>query len=627
MTLLGRLGNNLPLRWKLLLPLLAMMLAVTGLGTFVLVRDQATRAQTGLDSELSQRALEVRSVARDRELYVVESGTFAANLQGMADAIREKDAGTAASLLASVLALKPDLVLASVTDPSGMTLAEYSRAAAGGPITADPPTSLGSTSPLGEAIAGKRTAAALAGFSGGRLLLLAEPICPAAGDCSPVGYAVVGVDARSLLTDPQGKPAAGSEARLALYDRSGDLIASAPASFHPVAQRAHDAARALTGQGADQVATLYTTYSLQGQPAGTLATTLPTATAYGAVHAATTQLVLVFLVAIAGTVMIVAALTGHILRRVSQLVETNRELAAGNLSARAPAGGSDEIGELARGVNSMATSLEDSYATLEARVEQRTADVRRLLDERTEFFTAVSHEFRTPLAVIQAHADMLASEEFEKNRDWNLNAGESISEASRQLLSFVNDILDLSRAERGALDLNREDVDLADVARDLQPSWETLASTAGLDLEATVEHHLPALHADRGRLRQLLSNLVDNAIKYTPPGGAVGITIAAAHGFVELTVTDSGVGIPEDERERIFEPFYRVKSTQPQNGQPSSGVGLALVRRIVDVHQGHIEVHSGEGGTTFVVRLPALSAAADTVAPRTRARRTTSSVR
>jgi signal transduction histidine kinase len=297
-----------------------------------------------------------------------------------------------------------------------------------------------------------------------------------------------------------------------------------------------------------------------------------------------------------------------LLRQVRPLVVANRALASGDLTARAPVLGRDELGELADGVNQMATALQESHETLEERVRERTAEVERLLRERTDFFTAVSHEFRTPLAVILGHAELLADPSFEKKATWHAQAGRLVGDAAQQLLEFVNDIVDIARAEAGRVDLDVQDVRADVVLRDLRPTIAALAASGDVTASVKTPRQLPAVRADEPRLRQVILDLVDNAVKYTPAGGKVAVRASAVGDAVEIAVSDTGIGIAADDGDRLFEPFYRARGSHTQKGQSSSGLGLALVKGLVEAQHGTVRFESVQGkGSTFTISFPIAS--------------------
>ncbi|HVE74896.1 MAG TPA: HAMP domain-containing sensor histidine kinase [Mycobacteriales bacterium] len=612
--------RDLPLFWKLLVPFFTLIVIIGLLGAFLIVRELSTRADTALDEDLSRRSLAASAALRDRELYLLESAAFAANLQGMATAIVARDAGASSRLLASVLALKTDLSLAVVTTQDGRGLTEFINPERG---SLRPSTSGGDWAGqdfVAKALAdtgGERSAGFL-DVDGRAMLGLAAPICTGSPQCKPAGVAIVGMATDQLVTPPapSNNPGQGevTPTGVALYDARGRLLAArgnpAPPATPPAL--ADRAVRQLTGGGDDEVATLFTPLLLQGRNEGTLAVSVRTESAFGSVRSAALRLALIVLAAMLGIIAIGALLSRFILAQVRPLLDALRALGAGDLSVRAAPAGKDELGELAAGVNAMAAQLQTSYEqlqtsndTLEQRVDERTAEVQQLLRERTQFFAAMSHEFRTPVAVILSQAQMLSDPEFPKTPKWQTDAGRILRNSGEQLLSLVSDILELAKAEVGKLEVDLADVSLPALVKDLRPTIEALASSADLMAQVTVPARLPAVRADRVRLREVLLSLVDNAVKYTPGGGTVTVSARSIDQSIEIAVTDTGVGIPTEDAGRIFEPFFRVRRNRTQRGQPSSGLGLAVAKRLVEAQGGTIDFSSAPGeGSTFRVRLP-----------------------
>lgn len=623
--------RNLPLFWKLLVPYLTLIVIVGMLGAFLIVRELSGRADASINADLSRRALAAGAALRDKELYLLESGTFAANVQGMAEAVRQGDAAVAGNLLGSVLALKADLSLAVVTGADGRGLAEFVQPARG--ILAPASHGRGWTrfdfvSTALSSSVGDRAAGFIV-IDGTTMLALASPICSSSPSCSAVGVAIVALSADQLLATvvptTEGVGAA-SEAGVAVYASDGRLLAGTGAAG-PVTQappQDDQPLRRLSRNAAGHVATLYTPLVVQGRRNGTLAVTLGTEQAFGAVRSTALRLAVVVLLAMLGIVAIGAMLSRYILAELRPLLGALRSLGAGDLRARAQRVGNDELGQVAEGVNAMAEQLAASYETLELRVEERTAEVQRLLLERTQFFAAMSHEFRTPVAVVLSQAQMLSDPTFPKSDRWQADAGRILHASGEQLLSLVSDILELARAEVGKLDVELDDVSLPALVRDLRPTIDGLAHAVDLRTKISAPARLPAVRADRHRLRQVLLNLVDNAVKYTPAGGTVSVSTTVTEAGVALVVSDTGVGIPAQDAEQIFEPFYRVRANRTQHGQPSSGLGLAVTKRLVEAQGGTICFTSNAGqGTTFVVTFPVASpqaAVVDAVEPRARTR-------
>lgn len=238
-------------------------------------------------------------------------------------------------------------------------------------------------------------------------------------------------------------------------------------------------------------------------------------------------------------------------------------------------------------------------------IVERTAEVERLLRERTDFFTGLSHEFRTPLASILAYAEMLMDDDDPKPVEWYRRAGQVVHGCASQLLAIVNDILEIAREREGRRESVAEEIDPAELLRDLWPPVEALAERNEVTATLVVPDTLPSVVADPPRLREAVMDLVSNALKYTPGGGRIEVLATRDGGEVAIRVSDTGPGIPGELAERVFEPFYRLKEVRPQRGQPSSGLGLALVRQIVSAHGGTVRVLPDAGeGAIFEVRLP-----------------------
>ena len=222
---------------------------------------------------------------------------------------------------------------------------------------------------------------------------------------------------------------------------------------------------------------------------------------------------------------------------------------------------------------------------------------------KSQFLSRVSHELRTPLNAILGFAQLLDMDAAasKRQRAW---IGHVLA-SGRHLLALMDDILDISSVQTGALPMTLESLPLRLV---VEEAWAMLAGTAQQAGISVVDEVSPsdtlAVRADRRRLKQIVSNLLSNAIKYNRPGGWVRVRARSAGDQVELSVTDSGPGLDEAQRARLFQPFERLGA---QHGPVAgTGLGLALSRQLADAMGGAIEVDSTPGvGSTFVVRLPA----------------------
>ncbi len=238
-------------------------------------------------------------------------------------------------------------------------------------------------------------------------------------------------------------------------------------------------------------------------------------------------------------------------------------------------------------------------------VAEARAEAERVSAAKSRFVATMSHELRTPLAIILGQAKMMRDSSFPKRNGWAKQSGHTIEDSAQQLLSLVNDILDLARAEAGSIDVNPEDVNLAEFVDDMRQTVVGLVRGKGLEVTFDVTPDLPKVRADQVRLRQIILNLIDNAVKYTPADGKVDLKAVAKSDVVEVSVSDTGVGIPPEAGDLIFEPFFRVKGTRSQRGEASTGLGLALTRRLVEAQGGSIAYESERGvGTTVTFTLP-----------------------
>jgi signal transduction histidine kinase len=220
---------------------------------------------------------------------------------------------------------------------------------------------------------------------------------------------------------------------------------------------------------------------------------------------------------------------------------------------------------------------------------------------KDEFVSSVSHELRTPLTSISGYVELLIENETDDEKRQHLAIVERNAD---RLLGLVSDLLFTARLQDGRLELEHEPVDMSELVRDAVASARPRAEAASVDLHAEIGEVSPVA-GEAVRLAQLLDNLVSNAIKFTPGGGDVTVRLEQREAWVCLEVCDTGIGIPESERERLFERFFRSQNALERQIQ-GTGLGLYISKAIVESHGGRIGVQSREqGGTTFVVELPA----------------------
>lgn len=225
-----------------------------------------------------------------------------------------------------------------------------------------------------------------------------------------------------------------------------------------------------------------------------------------------------------------------------------------------------------------------------------------LLRLRQNFVSNVSHELRTPLARIRLFNELLMLDR-QTNPQKKSDYRSVIDRECRRLTLLVQNILDFSRQERGARKYASIALDLRRVVEDGLEMFRAASDSSRFALSVSLEN-VPSIQGDAPALQQALMNLLDNAVKYSPPDSAIEVTLGVSEAKALLRVRDHGYGIPENERQRIFEEFYRVESGNNHN-TVGSGLGLALVRRTVEAHQGRVYVDSEIGkGSTFTIELP-----------------------
>jgi CheY-like chemotaxis protein/two-component sensor histidine kinase len=222
---------------------------------------------------------------------------------------------------------------------------------------------------------------------------------------------------------------------------------------------------------------------------------------------------------------------------------------------------------------------------------------------KDEFLATLSHELRTPLNAILGYSRMLRSGIL--NDDRKEQALETLERNATSLTQMVEDVLDVSRIAAGKIRLHIQPVDLATVLRDALATVTPAADSKGVRLEPILEAHAGPVSGDPDRLQQVVWNLLSNAVKFTPRGGRVQLRLQRVNSHVEVTVSDTGIGIREDFLPHLFERFRQGDSTTTRT-HGGLGLGLAIARRIVELHGGRIEAFSpGEGkGSTFRVKLP-----------------------
>ena len=229
-------------------------------------------------------------------------------------------------------------------------------------------------------------------------------------------------------------------------------------------------------------------------------------------------------------------------------------------------------------------------------------ELRRVETTRREFVANVSHELRTPLASIRASAETLQDGAMEDPEAARQFLGR-ISHNAERMSALVQDLLDLSRLESGEVKLNLAPVDVGGAIAEVVETYGEQARAKGVTLTMDDASGVVEATADEGRLQQVLSNLVENAVKFTPSGGEVHVDVEHQGRWLEVRVADRGIGVAPEDMPHVFERFYKAGRSQNQGG---TGLGLAIAKHIVQSHGGRIWVSSREeGGSTFAFTIPA----------------------
>jgi len=274
------------------------------------------------------------------------------------------------------------------------------------------------------------------------------------------------------------------------------------------------------------------------------------------------------------------------------------EAATKMLRSRVPVTDTFEVG--ARALSVRLSPVKDGQGAV--LVAHDITEDRRYDTLRKEFVANVSHELRTPLSVVQGYTETLLEGAW-KDEKSAMEFLSIIDKNVRRLSAIVSDLLDLSKLESGGQVLEPRLVDVRGLVERVAEAFRPVAERKRQQLVAEVEPGAGSLEADGTLLERALSNLVDNALKYTPEGGRIRLWGGPDGGQVVLSVEDNGMGIPEADLPRIFERFYRVDKSRSRD-LGGTGLGLSIVKHIIQLHGGTISVRSTPSGSTFTFRLP-----------------------
>ncbi|MBE2269348.1 MAG: HAMP domain-containing protein [Anaerolinea sp.] len=360
--------------------------------------------------------------------------------------------------------------------------------------------------------------------------------------------------------------------RIILVQADGTVVVDTAGTLTGELLQADDIARgAPVNAGGQRIGTLIITpLDTPATPAGDFLVTVNRSAAFAGIAAATIALIL-------GSALFI-----QMTRPLRWLSVAAQGIAAGDLSQRVPINSRDEIGQVAVTFNHMAETLQ------------------RYENERRNLIGDIAHDLRTPLSIIQSNLEAMLDGVLPTSPDELA----SLHHETLHLNRLITDLRTLSLAESGQLHLQKQTVDPGSLVQQVSDRMRLGAEEKHITLETDVASDLPQVQADPERLMQVMTNLVDNALRYNPNGTRV--TVAARHTkeCIELSVSDNGQGIPPEDIPHLFERFWRGEKSR-NRATGGSGLGLTIVKQLVEAHEGQVRVESQLGnGTRFTVYLP-----------------------
>jgi signal transduction histidine kinase len=267
------------------------------------------------------------------------------------------------------------------------------------------------------------------------------------------------------------------------------------------------------------------------------------------------------------------------------------QIASGDFSKRVEVPNRDELGTLADNLNRMNTELRSLYQQIEAASRHKS-----------EFLASASHELRTPLNAIIGFSGMLKKRMFGDLNEKQAEYVDDIYTSGHHLLSLINDLLDLAKVESGRIELDVKQFDLPSALENSIALVRERANRHGILIDLAIDERLSSFMGDERKLKQIMLNLLSNAVKFTPDGGRIGVKAGPADGGVQISVSDTGVGIKPEDQQVIFEEFRQVGDDSHK--REGTGLGLTLTKKLIELHGGSIGVESEVGkGSTFTFTL------------------------
>jgi signal transduction histidine kinase len=302
-------------------------------------------------------------------------------------------------------------------------------------------------------------------------------------------------------------------------------------------------------------------------------------------------------VSLASVGIIGLVLFAFLTKRLQRVARSVADFKSGDFSQRASIRSSDEIGDLARAFNHMADRIVEDMDRL-----KQTDRLRR------ELVANISHDLRSPFASIQGYVETILMKGDSISKEELRRYLETIMNDSRSLNRLIDELFELSKLDAKQVHPNPEAFSLSELVQDVVSKFGPQAEKLKVSLRAEIPHRLCTVEADIAMTERVLSNLVENALKFTGADGTVELRLTERDGTVRVSVVDNGKGIPEEEIPLLFKRFYRVDKSRSRE-VPGSGLGLAISQKIMELQESRIEVRSEPGsGSTFFFDLPSASA-------------------
>ena len=266
----------------------------------------------------------------------------------------------------------------------------------------------------------------------------------------------------------------------------------------------------------------------------------------------------------------------------------------------------EKIAENARVINYLdeLSLLNNQLVNMQRELTKKSIELEKANELKNQFLDMVVHDLRNPLSIVLSFSQFLTNDFINIATEKQLYFLKHIESSAKFMLSMVNDLVDISGIEAGKLELNLQETDMASVMENDIQIMRVLANKKQISIDYHYEKELPRIMVDIDKIKQLVYNLISNAIKFSNFSSKVSVLLYKEDDYIVIAVIDNGLGIPENEMDRLFKPFGRtsIKST---NGEKSTGLGLVICKRIIEAHSGRITVESEYGaGSRFIVYIP-----------------------